>query len=122
VLMITQQLIDFLPLLTQGAVTQTAGNGIVGIAATDCASPPVGVIGATVEVLSGTTPVGDDPYDLGALAGEDAAGFYLVANAPPGAVTVRASYVQNGTTYEFLTNTATVFADAITEAQIKPGY
>lgn len=122
VLLLTQTLINFLPQLT-GGEGQMAGNGIVGVAATDCATPPVGVTGATVAVMSGSAAVGDDPYDVGALLGEDAAGVYLFTNVPPGTVSVTATYVQDGTTYTFLVNDAVgVFADSLTEAQIRPGY
>ncbi len=113
--MLTQQVIDLLQFA--GLDPQVAGNGIVAVVVTDCAATPTGVGGATVSVTAGATAVGDDPFDAGALD-PAFAGVYFVTNVPPGDVVVKASY--QGT--NFLDNTATVVANGLTGAQMRPGY
>jgi hypothetical protein len=104
------------------ATTQAGGNGILGVAITDCATPPVGISGATITVTAGGNAVGNDAFDVGAIAGDQAAGTYLITNVPPGEVVVTASYNQGGMNYTFLVNNVTSHADALTTAQIRPGY
>ena len=106
---------------TLGQTDQLAGNGIVGVALTDCAATPAQIPNATIEVYSGSTRVGDDTLDVGAILGPnfpDVQGLYLVTNVPPGPVTVKATYY----THTFLENDVKVYADSLTTAQIKPGY
>ncbi len=119
VLIINQQLVGLIGMF---ADPQVAGNGILGVAVTDCATPPVGISGATIAVTGTGGDVGDPAFDVGSLAGDMAAGTYLITNVPPGNVTVTASYSQNGTNYTFLVNGVTSYADALTTAQVRPGY
>jgi hypothetical protein len=101
---------------------QIVGNGILGVAVTDCATAFTGVSGATINVTANGVAVGDPAFDVGALAGDMAAGFYLITNVPPGEVIVTATYNQGGTNYTFLVNNVTIYADALTTAQVRPGY
>jgi len=105
---------------TLGQVEQFAGNGIIGVALTDCAQPPAQIPNATIEVYSGTTRVGDNTLDVGAILNTipDVQGLYLVTNVPPGPVTVKATYYN----HTFLENDVVSYADSLTTAQIKPGY
>ncbi len=106
---------------TLGQVDQMPGNGVIGVALTDCASPtPAQIPNATIEVYSGSTRVGDDTLDVGAILATvpDVQGLYLVTNVPPGPVTVKATYYG----HTFLENDVVSYADALTTAQIKPGY
>lgn len=107
---------------TLAQTTQTAGNGIIGVALTDCAQPiPAQIPNATIEVYSGSTRVGDDTIDIGGLLGPnfpDVQGLYLIPNVPPGPVTVKATYYS----HTFLENDVVSYANALTTAQIKPGY
>jgi hypothetical protein len=106
---------------TLGQTDQLPGNGIIGVALTDCAQPPAQIPNATIEVYSGTTRVGNDTLDIGAILGPnfpDVQGLYLVPNVPPGPVTVRATYYS----HTFLENDVVSYADSLTTAQIRPGY
>lgn len=114
VIMLTNAQIAQLSLL---GITQNAGNGMFAVLATDCATPPVQVAGATVTVTQNGTMVGDAPQDLGVI-GPQAAGVYAITNVPPGATTVSASY--NGMT--FRTHVVQSVANEITSAQVKPGF
>lgn len=115
VAMITHATLNQLSIL---GVEQDPANGIIGLAVTDCSTPFKGVTGATVTVKQGGVVVGDDTFDVGSLAGEQAAGTYLVPNVPPGQVEITVTYA--GMT--FLANTVTSAADAETFANIRPGY
>lgn len=119
VLIVNQGLVDLIGMF---ADEQMPGNGILGVAVTDCATPPVGVSGATITVTGTGGVVGDPAFDVGALAGDMAAGVYLITNVPPGEITVTANYTQNGTDYTFLVNGVTSYANALTTAQVRPGY
>ncbi len=119
IIMIDDANVDFAELLAQ--VDHLPGNGIVGVALTDCATPtPAQIPNATIEVYSGTTRVGDATIDIGAILGTvaDVQGLYLVTNVPPGPVTVKATYYS----HTFLENDVVSYADSLTTAQIKPGY
>lgn len=117
-LMINDGNVDLVELL--GQVDHLPGNGIIGVALTDCATPPAQIPNATIEVYAGSSRVGDETIDIGALLPtiEDVKGLYLVTNVPPGPVTVKATYYS----HTFLENDVTVYADALTTAQIRPGY
>jgi hypothetical protein len=106
---------------TLGQTDQLDGNGIIGVALTDCAQPPAQIPNATIEVYSGTTRVGDDTLDVGAILGTnfpEVQGLYLIPNVPPGPVTVKATYYS----HTFLENDVVSYADSLTTAQLKPGY
>lgn len=105
---------------TLGQTDQVPGNGIIGVALTDCATPPAQIPNATIEVYSGTTRVGGDTLDVGAILATvpDVQGLYLIPNVPPGPVTVKATYYS----HTFLENDVVSYADSLTTAQIKPGY
>lgn len=117
-IMINDANVDFAELLAH--VDQTAGNGIIGVALTDCAQPPAQIPDATIEVYSGGTRVGDATVDIGHVLSTvpDVQGLYLVTNVPPGPVTVKATYYG----HTFLENDVVSYADSLTTAQIKPGY
>lgn len=119
VLIINQTLVGLIGMF---ADPQEAGNGILGVAVTDCSANFTGVSGATITVTSGGNAVGDPAFDVGALAGEMANGVYLITNVPPGEVIVTATYNQNGMDYTFLANNVTSYANALTTAQVRPGY
>ncbi len=102
-------------------VSHTAGNGVVVAFVTDCANTPI--TGATVTVTRGGNAVGDPVQDASGF-GAQAAGGYLAfdvvpeaSNAAPATV-ISATY--NGTT--FLSRTVRTTANALSIAQIKPGY
>lgn len=118
-IMINDANVEFAEALPQTS-EQLDGNGIVGVALTDCAQTPAQIPNATVEVYSGSTRIGDATIDIGALLSnvEDVQGLYLITNVPPGPVTVKATYYG----HTFLENDVTVYADSLTTAQIKPGY
>lgn len=105
---------------TLAQTEQLAGNGIIGVALTDCAQTPAQIPNATIEVYSGTTRVGDETIDIGKLLQNlpEVQGLYLVTNVPPGPVTVKATYYS----HTFLENDVISYADSLTTAQIKPGY
>lgn len=111
-LMFSNTLIAALPLLN---INQDAAKGIVGIVVTDCMNMPV--MGATVTVTQGTTPVGDAPLDLGALAAQGA-GTWLVTNVPAGDVTVNAKYG----TATFRAHVVSSVAGATTTTGVRPGF
>jgi hypothetical protein len=117
-IMINDANVDFAELLAH--VDQTAGNGIIGVALTDCAQPPAQIPDATIEVYSGTTRVGDGTVDIGHVLSTvpEVQGLYLVTNVPPGPVTVKATYYG----HVFLENDVVSYADSLTTAQVKPGY
>ncbi|MFN0251778.1 MAG: hypothetical protein ACKV2T_33180 [Kofleriaceae bacterium] len=117
-IMINDGNVDFAEAIAQ--VDHEPGNGIIGVALTDCTQPPAQIPHATIEVYSGSTRVGDDAIDIGNLLQTvpDVQGLYLVTNVPPGPVTVRATYYS----HTFLENDVVSYADALTTAQIKPGY
>jgi hypothetical protein len=117
-IMINDANVDFAELLAH--VDQLAGNGIIGVALTDCAQPPTQIPNATIEVYSGAARVGDDTIDIGHVLQTvpDVQGLYLVTNVPPGPVTVKATYYG----HVFLENDVVSYADSLTTAQIKPGY
>lgn len=119
IIMITDANVDLAE--TLGQVDQLPGNGVIGVALTDCAATPAQIPNATIEVYSGTTRVGDDTIDIGAILGasiDAVKGLYLVTNVPPGPVTVKATYYS----HTFLENDVVSYADSLTTAQIKPGY
>ncbi|HEY4179858.1 MAG TPA: hypothetical protein VGM90_23615 [Kofleriaceae bacterium] len=113
--MITQANLDQIALFVG---TQDADKGVLALLVTDCSSPYKGVIGATVSVKEGGAEVGGDPFDVGGIVGDQAAGTYLMTNVPPGNATITVTYA--GMT--FLTNTVIIEAQAATAAQIRPGY
>ncbi|HEY4056875.1 MAG TPA: carboxypeptidase-like regulatory domain-containing protein [Kofleriaceae bacterium] len=115
-----------IPLITQDNLdqiaiavgTQDADKGVMALLVSDCSSPYMGVIGASVSVKVGGTEYGSDAFDVGGLLGAQAAGTYLITNVPPGTATVTVTYA--GMT--FLPNVVTVEAMAATAVQIRPGY
>ncbi|MFN0247505.1 MAG: hypothetical protein ACKV2T_11515 [Kofleriaceae bacterium] len=119
VLIVNQGLVNLIGMFVDA---QELGNGILGVAITDCSTTTTGVSGATISVTAGGVAVGDPAFDVGALAGDQAAGVYLITNVPPGEVIVTATYNQGGTNYTFLANNVTIYANALTTAQVRPGY
>lgn len=113
--MVTDALVGQLGL---AGINQVDGNGIVAVLLSDCGTVPQGVGGAVVSVNVGSNEVGDDAFDASSFGDPTFAGVYLIPNVPPGDVVVKASF--NGT--NFLENTATVVADGLTGAQMRPGY
>lgn len=115
-----------IPLITQKNLddiaiavgTQDADKGVLALLVSDCSSPYMGVIGATVTVKENGAEVGGDAFDVGGLLGAQAAGTYLITNVPPGNATITVTYA--GMT--FLPNDVIIEAQAATAAQIRPGY
>jgi len=91
---------------------QTAGNGAIGLAVTDCLG--TSIAGATLSVKQGNTDVGD-VFDVGSLAAQ-AKGTYFVFDIPPGDTTIIATVG----TQVFRTRVITSVADATTTTQLLP--
>jgi hypothetical protein len=97
------------------SVTQTAGNGFIGIVVSDCSQMPVG--GATVT----TVPAGTVRYNVSNVPSNtamttDIDGVAYVFNLPPGTVTVQAT--ANGTPLR--QHDIMVRADVVTTTAILP--
>ncbi|MBA3453329.1 MAG: hypothetical protein H0T42_09585 [Deltaproteobacteria bacterium] len=114
IIMLTNTLVQALAFV---GVNQTAGNSMLAILVTDCATPPKGIAGATVEVKQGTAVVGDAPFDASSFDPQGE-GAWFITNVPPGDTTVSATY--NGMTFRAHVVGAT--ADTTTTTQVKPGF
>ncbi|MDQ3341755.1 MAG: hypothetical protein M4D80_41940 [Myxococcota bacterium] len=113
--------------LGQFGVTQNAGNGNMLIAVTDCANMPITDSANVVIVLkqNGQVVQGTDTFDL-SQADPQLAGTYAIFNVPagpsagaPSAVTeVSATYK----TKALRAHNVSVFRDATTATQLRPGF
>lgn len=90
---------------------QTAGNGVVLVAAVDCANNPVD--GAMIRVQQSGSDVGNQ-VDISQLQ----SGVVLTFNVPPGATEVSATY--NG--MAFRAHTVQSLADGTTMTVVSPGF
>ncbi|MGN6109355.1 MAG: hypothetical protein ACTHU0_29880 [Kofleriaceae bacterium] len=90
---------------------QMAGNGVVLVAAVDCANNPVD--GAMIRVQQSGSDVGNQ-VDLSQVQG----GVVFVFNVPPGATEVSATY--NG--MAFRAHTVQSLADGTTMTVVSPGF
>jgi hypothetical protein len=97
-------------------ITQTPGNGNVGLVVTDCANTPIG--GAQVSVKQNGVDVPNTEVVDASTFDPSLAGTYLVFNIPPGATEVGASI----NTMPLRAHTITVFADQTSATQIRPGF
>jgi len=115
VLMLSEALLAQLD--TFNIINQDADKSMFAVLATDCATPPMAIGGATITVTQNGVTAGDPPQSAGALdpMGE---GLFLVTNVPPGDTTVSATY--NGMT--FRAHVVGSIANQITTTQVKPGY
>lgn len=114
VIMLTNTLVAALAFV---GINQAVGNSMLAILVTDCATPPVGIAGATVAVTQNGAPVGDAPFDASSFDPQGQ-GAWFITNVPPGATTVTATY--NGMTFRSHVVGAT--ADTTTTTQVKPGF
>jgi hypothetical protein len=107
-----------------GVCTQNDGaNGLMAVVVVDCMGNPITDSGnITVSVKNGATPVGDAPFDVGAVAGSmapQAQGLFIVCNVPEAAaITVGAKYK----TMDLLSHNVGVTKATTIETEVRPGY
>lgn len=106
----------FTAITTFLSIQQSAANGTLGVAVTDCANMPVD--GATIVVQQGGNPVANTTdLDTGTLD-PSAAGGHIVFNVPPGDTEVSATLGS----MTFRARTVKVVAASTTETIVRPGY
>jgi hypothetical protein len=104
---------DFAISLGLLGVTQTAGNGMIGVAVTDCGLTPV--VGAVVSVKQGGNEVSQTNALDGAAFGQG--GGEVRFDVPPGDTVVSASFMG----MNFPPHTVRVYADSTTYTGVIPG-
>ena len=102
-----------------GGCTQSASNGMIAVAVTDCGVQPI-TENLVISIKQGGNEVtGTTVIDLGSLSAM-AAGVFLVCNVPPNpTTTVGATY--NATT-AMRAHDVKVVADTTTATLLRPGY